>query len=321
MSNIPLVILAGSDRAGGAVPPGGEGFHFLVGYKGADLRIGDRALIVELIDRVRASDAFGEIFVAGPKRIFEHLVDCQIIDTDASVGQNVQAAINGVCAIHGDDTRIAFLSCDILPTPTELSEVMAGLIVREGGEDAPSMPALSLSLVLVPEDLGASVWKPRYVIRATRDDEPVAFLPSHLGVAFPKKLRTGLLFRTIELVYQERNRDYEQRRRDIVLRLLGVLLWRDLMNLLRLHPPTLTYSAIRYGLGAFMAWRRNELTVEQLATGIEKMVVHREYHCKPASGCVRIIVTPHVSFAKDIDTREELDEVDQQVRRSGAEHV
>ncbi len=313
MTKIPLVILAGSDPRPGAVPSGAEDFHFLVGYKGADLKIGDRPLIAELLDRIAKSKAFGDIYIAGPKRIFGNLVDCQIIDTDGTVGDNIQAAITGVCAIHGDGTRVAFLSCDILPSGAELSELMAGLIVREGGQDDDSMPALSLSLVQVPEDVGASVWKPRYMIRATDEEEPVAFLPGHLGVAYPKKLRTGLLFRAIALVYAERNRDYEQRRRDIVFRLMGVLLWRDLMNVLRLQPPLLTYSAIRYGLGAFMAWRRNELTIERLATGIEKMVVHRKYHRRPASGCVRIVITPHMSLAKDIDTREELDEVASQL--------
>lgn len=312
MTKIPLVILAGSDNRRGAVPAGADDFHFLVGYKGADLKIAGRPLIVILIERARASGAFGEVFVAGPKRIFGSLVDCPVIDTDGSVGDNIRCAIDGVCQSHGEDTRIAFLSCDVLPSPAELSELMAGLVVREGGEGFDSMPALAISLVLVPEEVGASVWKPKYVIRESEHEQPVAFYPSHLGVALPKKLRTGLLFRSIALVYRERNRDYEQRRKDIVFRLLGVLLWRDLNNLLRLHPPTLTYSAIRYGLGAFMAWRRNELTIEMLATAIEKVVVHRKYHRKPASGCVRIVVTPHMSLAKDIDTKEELDEVAKQ---------
>lgn len=319
MSKVPLVILAGSDPRRGAVPAGGEGFHYLVGYKGADLKIGGRPLIVELISRCRQSDAFGDIYVAGPQRVFGEIVDCRVIDTDGSVGDNVQAAINGVTADCGQDSRIAFLSCDVLPTASELSELMAGLLVREGGEDVDSMPALAISLVTAPENLGASVWKPRYVIRSSDGDDPIPFLPSHLGVADPKKLRTGLLFRTIALVYRERNRDYEQRRRDMVVRLLGVLLWRDLMNVLRLHPPTLTYSAIRYGLGAFRAWQKKQLTIDELATAIEKMIVHRQYHRKPASGCVRIVITPHMSFAKDIDTKEELDEVASQYRESHPE--
>jgi hypothetical protein len=310
-SKIPIVILAGSDRRAGAVPSGAEDFHFIVAYKGAELRVGNRLLIQELLDRVRDSDAFGEIYVAGPKRVFESLVDCQIIDTDGTVGDNVRVAMEHVLAVHGDDARIAFLSCDVLPSPAELSDLMACLSIREGDrEQDQSAPALAIALVLVPPELGASVWKPKYVIRIDDDEHPVPCLPGHLGVAYPKKLRTGLLFRCIELVYRERNRDYEQRRRDIVLRLMGVLLWRDFLNLLRFRPPTLAYSAVRYGLGAFVAWRKNELTIEMLATGFEKMIVRRQFHRRPASGSVRIAVTPHFSFAQDIDTREELEEIE-----------
>ncbi len=315
-AKIPIVILAGSDKREGAVPSGAEDFHFIVAYKGAELRVGDRFLIQELLDRVRDSEAFGEVYVAGPKHVFDSLVDCRIIDTDGTVGDNVRVAMEQVIAEHGDDTRIAFLSCDVLPSPAELSELMAGLAIREGDrEHDQSAPALAIALVLVPPDLGASIWKPKYMIRIVDDEDPVPCLPGHLGVAYPKKLRTGLLFRCVELVYRERNRDYEQRRRDIFIRLMGVLLWRDFLNLLRLRPPTLAYSAVRYGLGAFVAWRKNELTIEMLATGFEKMIVQRKYHRRPASGCVRIAVTPHFSFAQDIDTREELEEIERGLER------
>ena len=124
---LPIVILGGSDRRPGAVPAGADSYHFIAGYKGAELRMAGRPLIGVLLDRVRSSGAFGSTYVAGPRQIYGDLVDCPIIDTDSNVGANIRAAVKEVQRLHGRRTGIGFISCDVLPAAEEISEVTAQL--------------------------------------------------------------------------------------------------------------------------------------------------------------------------------------------------
>ena len=307
------MILAGSDRRPGPVPRGVEGYRFVVGYKGAEIRIGDRPLVRVLLDRLRDAAVFGEIYLAGPRRVYEKLVDCTLIDTDGSVSDNIRAAVDAVHARHGSETRIAFISCDVLPTAEEIAVLMGAMLSTVPEEGAPAEEgdpaALTLSLVRVDEPLGASAWKPKYRIRPSPGSDPVPFLPGHVAVARPSRLRLGLFQRLVQLAYQERNRDYEHRRRTIVLHFVRSLLWRDFLNVFRLAPPTLTYSVLRRGLGAFLSWRRGELSLDGLGSAIGAVLVRRKHYRRLGGRSVRLVVTAHSSFARDIDTHEEADEL------------
>ena len=311
-SRLPIVILAGSDLKRGFVPPGAEGLHFMVGYKGADVRVRGRPLVELVLERVRESEAFGDVYVAGPSRIYSRLVDCPIVDTDGDLGENLGAAIEHVLERHGAESRIAFIACDVLPEAHEIAELGSLLAApRESGVP----PALAISLIGADQDLGSSSWKPKYFFRprAGLDLEP--FLPGHLGIAWPSRLRTGLLLRLLHLAYRQRNRGgYSKRRRTIVFNVLGTLLRRDLFNIARLEPPTLTYSVLRHGLGTFARWRRGEIDIEGLELGLAKIVVRRRHFRREGPSSVRIATSRHISFAKDLDTREEVAELDRSVR-------
>lgn len=321
---IPIVVLAGSDRRPGPVPSGGEELHFVTGYKGAELRLGERCLAQLLVERLRASEAFAEIYLAGPARVYGDLVDCRVIDTDGHVGRNIQAAIEAVQRRHGKDTLVAFAACDILPEPGEIRELAAELtaassVSKSGLEER---PAFAMAIIVAKGALGASGWKPRYRLRPSRGSEPVSFLPGHLVVAWPARLRTGLVFRLLQLAYRERNREYGHRRREILLRMLGTLLRRDLLNLVRLKPPTLTYRVLRHGLGAFNRWRRGELDIEGLARCLGGILVRWKHFRSHGASCVRLVTSTLISFAKDIDTREELEELGRQIQdKNGREET
>lgn len=315
---MPAVILAGSDRRPAPVPEGAEGMHFVVGYKGADLRLGGQCLAQALIDRVRSSGAFGAVYLAGPRRVFESLVDCPIIDTDGHLGDNIRAAVEEVGRREGNDGRIAFLACDILPQAGELAEAAAEMlrVAPDAGQRGSSepIPGLAILLVAVGDDLGASRWKPKYPLRPTRGAEPAVFLPGHLGVAYPAMLRMGLFYRLFQVAYEERNRDVDRRRRAMVARIFGMLVRRDLWNLLRLEPPTLTYRVLRHGLGTFVRWRRGDLDLDGLAAGLAAVFVRRRFTRRWGGRCVRVSTSRSAAFAKDIDTREEHAELEARVK-------
>ncbi len=123
LDEVPIVILAGSDRRPGPVPAGGEGFHFVVGYKGAEIRVDDRPLIAVLVERLRSSGAFSEVWVAGPQSVYADIVDAPIVDTDGTVAENLRRAERHVRAQCGSDSRIAFIACDILPSIGEIADL------------------------------------------------------------------------------------------------------------------------------------------------------------------------------------------------------
>jgi hypothetical protein len=311
LARVPLVILAGSDGRAGPTPANAADRHFIVGYKGASLRFAGRPLILELIDRVRAAGDFDPVVVAGPRRVYAPIVDGPIVDTDGTVGENVFRGIEEVRRLCGPDTRVAIMACDILPTSREIHALAIELIAPDpvSGE----VPALAISLCAVGNSqaaLGSSDWKPRYRIRRDASSEPEPFLPGHLAVAWPEQLRTRLFDRLLRLAYAERNRDFDHRRRAIVSRVLGALLWRDILNIFRGQFPLLTVGVLRHGLVAFRRWRRGELDVAGVARALEGMTVHRRVQRASTVCSVRVVLSPMLSFAKDIDTEEELAEIE-----------
>jgi hypothetical protein len=128
-------------------------------------------------------------------------------------------------------------------------------------------------------------------------------------------MRLGFVYRLLRLAYSERNRDYSRRQWTILARIIWGLLWRDFVNLFRLQPPTLTYTIVRYGLGTFSRWRRGDLDLEGLALGFAAVLVKRKHFRRWGANCVRIATSPILSFARDLDTQEEVDELTQGLSR------
>ena len=304
----------------GPIPPAGSDLHFIVGYKGAEIRWKGVPLVTELVSRLRQSGAVGEVFVAGPSRVFSSLTDSPVIDTDASVGQNIATAMAFLRSTGRAEGPVGFMACDVLPRADEIRELLEQLLGP--GEAASAGPApgpeavgeppaaMALPLIQAAQDLGASRWKPRYGIRPAPGEPAIPFLPGHLLVAWPSRLRLEIIYRLLSLAYRERNRDFSRRPRSIVARLLGTLLFRDLTNLLRLKFPLVTYMVLRHGLATFFRWRRGDLDLDGLARGLGAVLVRRKHFRRWGGGCIRLVASRHISFAKDIDTREELAEMD-----------
>ncbi len=301
---VPLLILAGSDRRPGPVPAGADSFHFVAGYKGAEFLVEGRCLAAVLVERCRQSGAFEDVSIVGPTAVYRDLVDCPIVDTDGHVGINVRAGIRDVLERHGADSPVAVMACDVLPSVEEIASLASALAapLAEGA-------AFCFPLIRAAEDLGASSWKPQYGVRPEVDAEPVAFLPGHLVVARPSQLRMGVLYRLLDLFYRERNRDYDERRRVIVLLVLWTLIKRDLSNLMRFAAPVLTWTVLRHGLRIFWLWRRGQLDFDSLARHASKLLVRRAVFRRLGPRAVRFVVSDALAFAKDVDTREELEEI------------
>jgi hypothetical protein len=311
MERIPITILGGSDRKRSRLPDRARGMHPLAAYKGAALRIAGEPLALVLARRLLDSGGFGPVAIAGPSRIFEPLVRelwrpesgpaPVVIDTDSTVAMNLRAAIRHHESHH--DGPLGILACDVLPTAVELAEL------RERFEAARPV-ALWLPFIQSPPDpdqLGAFAWKPKYRIVPAEPElegeEPVPILPGHLGILKPARLRLRLLFGLMDAAYRTRNRPVASRRWAMLWRVSGSLLLADLLQLLRLRPPTRTVSVVAAGLRISAALRSKELNAADLERIIADVFLHHEYRRLERPIALPILTT--LTLAEDIDTAEE----------------
>ncbi len=297
MGPIPVAILGGSDRVASALPASGAGLHPLATYKGAALRVDGRALVEVLVERVRASGAWGPVTVVGPARVYGPLgLDAAILDTDGSVATNLRAAIDAHTA--RSDGPLAVLACDVLPTADELARLAA--------LHAAAAPcALWFPLVRRPADareLGAFAWKPTYPVARGDEDEPERVLPGHLGVFDPRALRLPLLYRLFDAAYRTRNRSLRLRRAVMLRTVLLSLLARDVLLLLRLRAPTRTASVVSNGLRMARQIEGGRVPLPGVEQLIGRIFLRAD---APHEDAVRFPVVDVVSLAEDVDTEEE----------------
>jgi hypothetical protein len=299
--SIPIVILAGSDARPAELPEEGRDRHPLTGYKGATVRIGDRSLVEVVIERLEACDRFGPIYVAGPGRAYEDIRQrARLIEADGTLGDNIRDSIEVVRREH-PGRALAFITCDIVPDPQSLEALL-----EDYDRHAPA--DLWFPLVHAPEnpgELGASDWKPAYRIVPREGLRAVEILPGHLAIYDPEALRLKFLYRLIQLGYRTRNRSINYRRGVMVRGLVLELLFQDLMHVLTLRAPTLTWSVLRVGIAAARQLRDGTITRERLEHALRTIFVKSRHRRRYPGRRVQLPIVEALSLALDIDTEEE----------------
>jgi len=301
-----VTILGGSDRKPGTLPASGGGLHPLATYKGVAIRVDGRPLVELLIERLRAVPGFGPLALAGPARVYAPLgLGVPIVDTDASVGANLRAAIEA----HAGPGPLGVLACDVLPSAAELAAL------RELYEaDAPC--AVWFPFVRVPADptgLGAFGWKPAYRV-ALADGTAVAILPGHLGIFEPTSLRLPLLYRLFDAAYRTRNHSVRYRRAVMLRTVLLSLLAQDLKLLATLQAPTRTATILSSGLCLARELRAGRLRLAELERLIGRIFLRQHLARLPPERGVRYPIVELVSLAEDVDTEEEARAIHGEVR-------
>jgi len=292
---LPAVILAGSDRKPGPIPRGAERYAFLVGYKGADIRVGDRPLIQVLRERLLQSGAFSLVLVAGPREIYEPLLPGAVLHTDKDIGRNLAR----IFRFFRWAERICLVACDILPRVEEIKEAIR--LWQEAGQ-----PDFWLPLVEAQNQLGSSSWKPRYGLCPGPGEPAKPFLPGHLGILQLKAVRLRFLCKLATLLYRLRNREQEERRRVLYALVIGDLLAQDLVNLLRFRIPSLTWRTLRRGWQLYSLLRKNRLQIEQLESALRDVVLKQRWRDRAT---VRLTPCTLWGLAQDLDTLGEVKEV------------
>jgi len=311
-SALPIVILAGSDPRPAVLPADGRDKHPLAGYKGVDVRIGDRTLVETVVDRLRASGRFDPVYVAGPVSAFGRMQsESSLIDADGTFGQNIQTSVEAVRSAH-PGRPIAFITCDVLPEVDTLRALM-----DDYDRNAPC--DIWCPLIHAPEDrrrLGASAWKPAYRIVPREGEGAVGVLPGHLVLVDPDALRLNFLYRLFQLAYRTRNRPIDYRRGIMVRGVILELVYQDLLHLFTLRAPTLTWSVLSVGIAAARELKRGTITRARLERAVRKILVTSRHRKRTPDRRVLIPIVEGLSLALDIDTEEEAREAGGNVSRS-----
>lgn len=302
---MPLVLLAGRDRHRSAnLPDEGREQHVLRGYKARDLMISGKPLLLDLLARLRACEAFDPILVAGPAEVYANLADgVQLVDTDADFGDNIRAGLEAAMATGGPGP-VAVMTSDILPDPEDLAEA-----VDDMRRTWPWDFWAAYVRARDRERLGTSAWKPKYLIQPDGESEAVAVVPGHLFAADPRTIRLDLLYTLLELSYRTRNQPIGPRRRTIVRSILLTLLRQDLKRL---------FTGRRPGITRDMLWPCLILVRKLTTTGCPQHEMedrlrrvwvkweHRKRHRERRGRCM---ITHGLSLGRDIDTEEEAREI------------
>lgn len=299
---LPVAILGGSDLVASQLPPAGAGQHPLAAYKGAEILVDGRPLAALLAERLRACPEVGEVWVVGPARVYGPLGFADaIVDTDLDLGGNLRATVDFFRARRAAGP-LAFLACDVLPTVDELRAVFA----RWRAEADAS--AVWFPLVRVPADpqqLAAFAWKPEYRLREREGAAPTWILPGHLMIADPRAMRMRMLYGVLQAAYRTRNRPIEKRRGPMARAVLAQLLWSDLLHLLALRAPTLTWTVLTRGLRMARLLRAGDVTVAELERlGGDICLKTRYRRAHPRRGA-RLPLVDALGLAEDVDTEEE----------------
>ncbi len=305
---IPIIVLGGSDQRPSATPKGMAKQQMLQGFKGALQLANGRCLVDELIDRINASECFGDPLVVGPREVYSALrIKAPIVNAEGNLAMTLQRTAELVAERFAPEEPVALTTCDILPTATDFARLL-----EEGYW--PHRDALFWTQLVhaTPAAMGASAWKPVYPLRP-RDEAPLLPLyPGHLVIVRPAALRMDLTIYLLNLAYRYRNRELWQRRLRMIAHGLGRLVLEDIREVLQLQPPIVTASLLYSTWRGYRSYRRKTATIDQVEQAIATAFLHRPARQTAGPRPVVFHLTEIVSFAKDIDTLEELAEITQE---------
>lgn len=273
-----------------------------MGYKGAFTLPDGKPLVGEVMDRFRACGRFQDPILVGPSHVYEPLgLGCEVVNTQGALSRTLEEALRITSSRFGPRDPVAFTACDILPTPQELSTLMAH------DYDPLARSVFWCQLVEAESrDMGASRWKPGYAFAS-----PGGFsnlYPGHLVVIRPGALRFETMVRLLHLAYRYRNRPLWQRALGMTLQGIGSLALQDLRNLARFQLPVLALSIPYHCISGYVRYRRGHFGVPDLERVLARIFVHRDMQHEAGDRPVAFSVTRALSLAKDIDTQAELSE-------------
>lgn len=299
---LPIIILAGGNDQLETIPGGLTDRDMLRGFKGAVPLPSGRCIAGELVQRVRESERFTEPVLVGPRRVYRGLVDCEIADTSGDLLATV-TTLTGLLTERYPERPVAVSACDILPTAPDFRT----LLDQSYAPHAAS--GLWWQMVAAePAEMGVSRWKPSYRLRPSPGGPLLNLYPGHLLILRPCAVRLDWFNLFLMLAYRYRNRSIYERMIRITLRAVGLWLADDWSRAASFQRPGRTLAA-PYGIfRTYLKYCLQRLTVPELADELGRQVMAPD-RLPGVEHPVAMAVTRIRSFAKDIDTQQELAEI------------
>jgi hypothetical protein len=241
----------------------------------------------------------------GPRQWYEGKVDCEVSHVQGTMIHSLRHLTDIMQNRFGGAQPVAVTPCDILPSSADFQRLL--------DEDyAPHTDAMFWWQMIEgqPSAMGAGAWKPSYRLPPNVGQVPRSLYPGHLVIARTCALRFHLMNRMLELAYRYRNRVLEKRYIGMTCGILGTLMRQDLRNLAKFQVPMLTFQIPYLGLRGFFGYRRGTAALSEVENFLAKSFLHRRFHRAAGGRPVVISVSSLLSFAKDIDTQAELEELD-----------
>lgn len=299
---LPVLVMAGGNDRVETVPEGVAPDDVLKGFKGAVRLPSGRCIADELIQRMRDSRRFEDPVLVGPRYVYGDLVDCEISDTTGDLLANIRRFATLLTERY-PERPVAVSACDILPTAEEFRSLL-----DEGYTPSAGSGLWWQMIAAEPREMGVSSWKPSYRMRPAPREPLLNLYPGHLLVLRPNAVRLDWFNMFLMMAYRYRNRSIYERLIRITLRAVGLWLEEDWRRLRRVRCPGRTLAAPYGILKTYLRYTARRLTVPELAAELSRQIMVRD----DAGGMphpVAMTVTRIRSFAKDIDTRRELEEV------------
>ena len=302
-TRLPILILAGSDLQPSPTPAELTHDDMLSGFKALYKLSSGVPLINELINRFNMSGRFQQPIIIGPRRMYETMVDCEIVDVEGNLAATLKQTHAFITRRFHHLAPVAISACDILPTPDEICRLLATHY------DPHAHSQFWWQLVgATPDALSASSWKQSYQLRPDTGQPPLNLYPGHLVVVRVGALRIRMINSILQIAYWYRNRDLRTRHVQVAAESFRRLLAEDVRSLTSLRLPLFSIRVPIRGLLAYYKMTRKQLTLREFEHLISKTIVRRTFHDSAHGRPVRFSVTDILSFAKDIDTKAELAE-------------
>ena len=300
---IPLILLGGSDEKAGPVPADLNEGDMLRGNKGLMQLPNGKTLADELVTRFRTSGCFQEPVLIGPAEEYENKISCEIENSHGDLSMTLSHVNSLIRERYSNETSLAICATDILPTVDEIQKIM-----RESYQPNCESAFWCQLIRSEPDEMGASSWKPNYLFKTEQDSQPVIFYPGHLVIIDPKAIRIKMMIHLLKIAYQHRNIELSKRPRSLLFAGLWELIREDFQNLFRCQLPVLSWSIPYHALTGYRRFRKKELTIPELGNIVAHMFLHRkELHERKQPAVFS--VSDIRSFAKDIDTKAEWEEI------------
>jgi hypothetical protein len=136
----------------------------------------------------------------------------------------------------------------------------------------------------------------------------VDILPGHLAIVDPKALRLRFVYRVFQLGYRTRNRSINYRSVIMAQGVLLGLLRQDLLHVLALRKPNLTWTVLGTAIPAAQQLREGSMTRQRLEDVLRIVLVRYRHRRKYPERRVLLPIVEGLSLALDIDTEEEAHE-------------